>query len=97
MPDTTTVTATTTEQTPVDLVRAELAAAMAVDASGKPGWKSTEFWTHLVVLILGGALIIYGLSHDANVAMEMGTALVGVDSAAYKIARGMAKAPPKAA
>jgi hypothetical protein len=95
MSDTTTTAAAPAAQTDGAALRAEieaqLRAALAKDAAGKPGWKTSEFWLALVGKAFGIAVGAYGMAHGHTTLVELSMALVGGSQITYTLARVMAK------
>ena len=77
-------------------LRADLAAARAVDPAGKPGWRTTEFWGHAVTQLLGALIIAYGMWRGSDVLIEVGALLTGGSQVGYALARAVVKRAPAA-
>lgn len=59
-----------------------------------PGYKTSEFWKSLLVVLVGCALILHALikgGPQSDIELEIGAALAGVQSTAYLIGRSLAK------
>lgn len=57
----------------------------------KSGWKTTEFWTTIILLISGVILLIIGVVTGNETAMTWGGSLLGVSGAAYTASRTLVK------
>ena len=59
-----------------------------------PGYKTSEFWKSLLVVLVGCALILHALikwGPQSDIELEVGAALAGVQSTAYLIGRSLVK------
>jgi len=55
----------------------------------KPGWRTTEFWTHILLTVATVGGVVGGL-----VTGPVGAIVVAISQGAYAISRGLSKTGP---
>ena len=87
----------TDETTPTDLAQikaaavAEWQAANTIGAGDKPGWKTSEFWTHLLTQLVGGAIVAWGMYKSNDMLIAVGGVITGGSQLGYALARTLVK------
>lgn len=65
--------------------------AMEVGASGKPGYRTTEFWVTTALFLFGTGISIYGASKGNDTLVTVGGGMASLSGFGYSVSRGMAK------